>query len=407
MGTDPAVTEIWTEYAVGTVLIIARTFSRVWTVGFRGFKADDYFVILAWAFYSSLATLHSCFVLINQGANTSLLVTEADRLALPVTAHHSYEWGTKLYLAALFCIVGVCWSFKLCMLFFYKRAVKGLWMEKLIYPIVGLVVVSWVICYLVLALGCQPFRRYWQILPDPGSNCTPRSPINYFTILSLGLLTDFIILLIPIPIVISVQNVSPARRAGLWFLFTLGIFCMIAAILRIYFVFSPRANGATAIIWAMREVFVSCAVNQIPMVYPAFKRKFWSREFTTVSSGRGSSSGGSRSRKSYFRQSSSPIVARFSSQGSATRGASTHELSQKSPQSSGAAAALTGSRRSALSKVRDPYSLTALDLEDCQSDSEGLENTPQDMRPEPKVWSAVEGKDQEDHGAWSKGDENV
>lgn len=40
--------EIWTLYSLGTLMICARTFVRVRTVGVRGFRPDDYLVWFAW-----------------------------------------------------------------------------------------------------------------------------------------------------------------------------------------------------------------------------------------------------------------------------------------------------------------------------------------------------------------------
>jgi len=63
----------------------------------------------------------------------------------------------------------------------------------------------------------------------------PQSPAFLITVLVLNLLTDMCIILIPIPIILPLR-ISWGRKIGLMIMFTAGIFVMIAAILRVYFV---------------------------------------------------------------------------------------------------------------------------------------------------------------------------
>ena len=65
----------------------------------------------------------------------------------------------------------------------------------------------------------------------------PQSPAFLITVLVLNLVTDLIIILIPIPIIWPLK-ISLARKLGLLLMFCAGIFVMIAAILRVYFVLS-------------------------------------------------------------------------------------------------------------------------------------------------------------------------
>lgn len=63
----------------------------------------------------------------------------------------------------------------------------------------------------------------------------PQSPAFLITVLVLNLTTDICIILIPIPIILPLK-ISWGRKVGLMILFCAGIFIMIAAILRVYFV---------------------------------------------------------------------------------------------------------------------------------------------------------------------------
>lgn len=63
----------------------------------------------------------------------------------------------------------------------------------------------------------------------------PQSPAFLITVLVLNLITDTFILIIPIPIILPLK-ISWTRKIGILFMFCAGIFIMIAAILRVYFV---------------------------------------------------------------------------------------------------------------------------------------------------------------------------
>jgi hypothetical protein len=93
--------------------------------------------------------------------------------------------------------------------------------------------------------------------------------------------------------ILKTMSAKPMRKLGLYFLFSLGIFCMAAAILRVMLIFRVRnlrfilhvnpnlqtsfqlnQQGISAM-WSIREDFVAVFVGQAPMVYPIFKRRFW------------------------------------------------------------------------------------------------------------------------------------
>jgi hypothetical protein len=46
---------------------------------------------------------------------------------------------------------------------------ENLGFEKRICAGFGIVVTTWVAVLLTILLGCRPFKKNWQIYPDPGS----------------------------------------------------------------------------------------------------------------------------------------------------------------------------------------------------------------------------------------------
>ncbi|KAL2212470.1 hypothetical protein CC79DRAFT_1364753 [Sarocladium strictum] len=265
--------EIWTLYALGTLMVCARTFVRVRTVGVRNFRPDDYLVWFAWAVYSEVTVIAHVFIIKAQGLHTSLLTPE-QREAMPLSEYAAWEYGTQVFFVGLASYAVIVWTLKFNMLFFYQRVVNGLWVEKLILPAFGLVAASGVAIVLTLTLTCIPFHKLWQIWPDPGRLCVPQNEVTFYTILVLNLVTDVCIMLIPIPVVAPIRT-GIWRRLGLYLLFSLGLFCMMAAILRVMLIFELGDTQGISAMWSIREDFVAIFVGQAPMVYPMLKKSFW------------------------------------------------------------------------------------------------------------------------------------
>ncbi|KAK6821379.1 hypothetical protein PG987_015779 [Apiospora arundinis] len=241
-----AITEIWALYAVGTCLIASRLFARIKLVGFRGLQPDDVLAIFAW--------------------------------------YAAYEFGSKMFLVGETLYLGTVWTLKLCMAFFYRRLVRGLWSEKLILPLLAGIGATGLAGILTIYLTCTPVSKHWQILPYPGGICVPQNPWTFITIMGLNLATDLCILSLPIPVLAKMRT-NVLRKIGLVFLFGLGLFTMVAAVVRIVSIFVLNQESAGAL-WSIREDFIAVVVTQAPMVYPLFGRKFWE---TAYGSGHGTS----------------------------------------------------------------------------------------------------------------------
>ncbi|ETS82851.1 hypothetical protein PFICI_04727 [Pestalotiopsis fici W106-1] len=285
-----AVTETWTLYAFGSLAIVLRVYSRTRLVGLAGYHADDYLVWFGWVSKVSQGnyvirahTVQICYTIMTVAAHivgatgdTSYLGTESDRLSLvqdsPDEAAQR-QLGTKWFLIGWFTYIGLIWTLKMNMLFLYQRIVGHLWVRKSILPAMIIVGTSAIAMWVLLATACRPFNHLWQIYPDPGAYCFPQSSLFLITILVVNLVTDFCILLIPIPIIIPLK-VSPTRKVGLTILFGAGIFTMVAAILRVHFVVEEH-KGEEAAIWSCREDIVAIMIGQATMIRPFFTTRFW------------------------------------------------------------------------------------------------------------------------------------
>lgn len=129
---------------------------------------------------------------------------------------------------------------------------------------------------------CTPIPRNWQIKPYAGDDCTIRGP-NYIVIAAMNVLSDVIIMVIPIPLLIKLQ-VPLHRKLILAAMFSSGIFIMICTVLRAFYSLQSLTTLSIALGWANRECFVAAIVVSLPGIKPLFRNTRWvgsSRRYDT------------------------------------------------------------------------------------------------------------------------------
>lgn len=174
---------------------------------------------------------------------------------------------------------------------FYYRLTKDLDGYRIRVMIgFGLIITSFVVVQMNLLLSCSPFNHWWQISPDPGAFCHAAiSPSLIWTGLSFNLMTDFYLIMIPMPMLWKAAMPWP-QKVGLITLFSCGLFVTMAAILRVVLLVSvsklqlkflvypsdndkdPLNGPQLAASWAVRETFVAIMTTNIPMLFPTFKK---------------------------------------------------------------------------------------------------------------------------------------
>jgi hypothetical protein len=96
------------------------------------------------------------------------LLTPEQRKNLPESEHAIWTYGSQVFLFGLVGYIFIVWLVKLNQLFFYQRVVRGLWVQKMILPAMGLLAVALSAIVLTIALHCVPLQKTWQVYPDPG-----------------------------------------------------------------------------------------------------------------------------------------------------------------------------------------------------------------------------------------------
>ncbi|KAI0392821.1 hypothetical protein F5Y17DRAFT_477232 [Xylariaceae sp. FL0594] len=284
MDTDPAaakaaaaafrqfVTEDFTLFGVGLLVTVTRTYARIRQVGLKGLQADDYLAWVAMLIYSAETALAYSVGAKAMGlANNGM--TDEQRLSLSPNdpEYHTRVTGCKIQLAGWSTYSALLWTLKASLLVFYIRLTNGLGRGYLrrIYIGFGLLGVTYLAATLNLFLGCRPFRRYWQIYPDPGNTCQPAiSTRIVWVYASLNIISDIYLLSIPIPMLWSASMKLP-KKIGLIALFSGGVFVIVCALIRaVLIITDPVAGAQTAGSWAVRETFVAVLTANLPMVFP-------------------------------------------------------------------------------------------------------------------------------------------
>lgn len=153
------------------------------------------------------------------------------------------------------------------MLFLFNRLTFGLYQQRLVKIFAGIAVASYVAVWLTITCGCHPIHLNWQVLPYPPEKSCQMKLQNFYVTTVLNVLTDALILVVPIPLLWGMR-VSLSRKIALTVLLCSGIFVIIAAILRITFTLAPgKAVSALNInLWGTRETAVGIIAVNVPIL---------------------------------------------------------------------------------------------------------------------------------------------
>ncbi|OTA97601.1 hypothetical protein M434DRAFT_391785 [Hypoxylon sp. CO27-5] len=280
--------ESYTEYALGMAIFLTRIFTRVMLVGIRGMYWDDLFTVIAIAFWTTdLVILQYIGV---YGSSVGQTFESANQLT--DSQVESFRIGDKLTFASWNCYICLIWSMKAVVLFYYDRMTMNLWQNQLAKWIRVGTLITFLIAMLFQYCLCTPIERAWQVKPYPGDSCVFRRE-NYILYPILSIISDLGIMAIPLPLLWQVK-IPLSRKLILGFLFSSGIFIIIATLLRTVYSLRSLLDLLVATQWATREYLVTAFVVSAPAIKPLFSRRLWGLKGSTVTgSGDRYGSGGS------------------------------------------------------------------------------------------------------------------
>ncbi|KAL8707945.1 MAG: hypothetical protein Q9220_007088 [cf. Caloplaca sp. 1 TL-2023] len=266
---------IWGSLGVSFVFLLIRGYVRL-TV-FRRFFADDGMILLAWILIVISASIWQSMVddlyllyaitvgAIQPPANTLDIFARYSKRTVAVTMLNLFSlWSVKVSLLTLFYKLGQ-----------NVRGHKIIWWTAAVASFIGL----------AASIGVQNYKCIMGTPAEASAKCgTPAYGNFIYRSLRLqaaaDVITDAFILAIPVKILWDVQ-ISPRSKIGLVILFSLTIFTMIVAILKVTLTLrTTREDDSWLYMWGNVEppvaIIIACGISYRALVSKEHKRSKYS-----------------------------------------------------------------------------------------------------------------------------------
>ncbi|OAA47100.1 hypothetical protein NOR_02736 [Metarhizium rileyi] len=137
--------------------------------------------------------------------------------------------GSILYVTSL-------WAIKMAMVLFYKKlAAPGTKLQMIYSVVLSFLVLFWTIIFFDIIFQCYPHDKRWSL--DPTYQCdSGQANINYWLTVLSNIITDVIIISLPISMVLKLQ-MKLKLKLGVIAIFALGFFVVITS--------SPASSAGT------------------------------------------------------------------------------------------------------------------------------------------------------------------
>lgn len=109
---------------------------------------------------------------------------------------------------------------KLSILLLYLRILSTLFLHRLCYAVIALVLLLGGYSFISNVVPCLPIATFWDPLSHPGAWCWP-NPGKWWTDIGVHLFTEVMILLLPMPFLISL-SIPLRKKIGVVLLFAFG-----------------------------------------------------------------------------------------------------------------------------------------------------------------------------------------
>ena len=113
----------------------------------------------------------------------------------------------------------------------------------------------------------------WQVRPLPPRSCTFK-PQNFYVGAILNVVTDVIMLAIPVPMLWGLQ-IKLSKKIAIALFICSGTFVIAAAIVRAALTLGSAPSGLNINRWGVRETIVGIITVNLPILRPMFRRSFW------------------------------------------------------------------------------------------------------------------------------------
>ncbi|KAI0177527.1 hypothetical protein BJ166DRAFT_600097 [Pestalotiopsis sp. NC0098] len=232
------------EFPISTLFLIQRLYTSYFVL--RKLQPEDYLITAGWGFLSA----------------TQAMMLHLWRLGL--VGLHAWEqsldksiYMTGVILAlTLTAIVGTLLS-KLALCVFYYRLSPARWYQYSIMFTGFLCLVCFGSVFFAVLFACRPISAAWDLRLYTGDNCIPRPPWYILQAITGGV-TDFLLMINPIPTVLGLQ-MSTKYKAALIAWFGIGTITLAAAIMRTISLLSMIDSSDTP--WTMADAMLWLVVE--------------------------------------------------------------------------------------------------------------------------------------------------
>ncbi|KAH8805115.1 hypothetical protein F5884DRAFT_440581 [Xylogone sp. PMI_703] len=228
-------------------------------------QLDDYLIIAALvvALGTGCLTILACYEGIGKHIwNPTVKLAEV----LKILWAYEYLYGSVIPLT------------KLSIIFYFYRLFPVRAFRRLLYLVLFLVIGWWIAILVTAIVQCRPYHFFW----DQYTNPTVKGKCINIEAFFLGnggasVVTDFLILMTPVPMVWSLQ-MPLAKRLSVLGIFALGGFVCIAGVIRL--VVLSKMFASADLTWGMSQAFIWSSVEPnigivcacLPTLYPLLRR---------------------------------------------------------------------------------------------------------------------------------------
>ncbi|KAF6826521.1 hypothetical protein CPLU01_09638 [Colletotrichum plurivorum] len=211
------------------IIVGLRFFARLWPARLLGY--EDWCIFTAWLF--SAATTVGMYLQVRTGMGEHF-----DSLSL-YQQQTFFKWS---YLTIIFYNIGLA-LVKTSILLLYLRVLRDLNYRKACYIVLSIVVAVSLWTIMSSILFCVPIERNWD--KSVAGHCLNLGA-HWFTNAGINIATDFMILILPLPILPKIRQ-TRQQRISLYLIFALGFFVCIVSILRIPSLIVARNSTDTTV----------------------------------------------------------------------------------------------------------------------------------------------------------------
>ncbi|CAG8000593.1 unnamed protein product [Penicillium nalgiovense] len=254
---NPTLMMSWWATIFSLLIIIVRLCGRYIRVE-RFFAEDKVMMISVIPLVIRMVLVH--FVLILGTNNTTTTGLTEQEIS-------NRELGSKLVLAARIFYAIFIWTAKVTVCEFLKRVTGLSWRRSTTFFLrfISYFLFSTLIAVVIATLAeCQPFHHYWQVIPDPGPTCRT-GYVNLITMGTCDVITDLLLVAIPIPIILMAQ-MPLKRRLTLSTLFCLSLVLVGITSYRVPSVIERQGSQPYRSLLASLEILAATAVSNVVVI---------------------------------------------------------------------------------------------------------------------------------------------